>query len=285
MKSKILPLILLVLTININAQDSEDATKNFRFGLKGNLDACWLSPDNEREFSSDGVGIGYGWGLQMEFKLGKTTSLATGIDLSTFSAGLNYSNTDLSAYKATYYSIDNNFDFVDLSDMDSSGIQGAISHQLLNRKYKLNYVNVPFALKMKTKEIGYLTYFGEFGANIAFKTKAKVDDICNAVAWDTTSNSFADVVMNVTDNTDLDVAKGTQAIRAGILVGAGAEYNISGTTSMFFSLHYNLFITNMITSKKNEKYLRQYDSVTGSFTNVGAKSIPGSVSLTVGVLF
>ena len=85
--------------------------------------------------------------------------------------------------------------------------------------------------------------------------------------------------------TDLDIAKGTQAIRAGILVGAGAEYNISGTTSMFFSLHYNLFITNMITAEKNEKYLRQYNSDTGSFTNIGAKSIPGSVSLTVGVLF
>ena len=50
--------------------------------------------------------------------------------------------------------------------------------------------------------------------------------------------------IQVEDNIDLDLAKGTQPIRAGIRVGGGAEYNISGTTSLFFSLHYNYFITN-----------------------------------------
>jgi hypothetical protein len=38
-------------------------------------------------------------------------------------------------------------------------------------------VNIPIILKMKTKEIGYFTYFGEFGAVLGFKTKARVNGI------------------------------------------------------------------------------------------------------------
>ena len=50
-------------------------------------------------------------------------------------------------------------------------------------------------------------------------------------------------------------------------------------------LHYNYFITNALTRAKSEDYLRSYDSDTAEFEAVGAKAIPGSVSLTVGVLF
>ena len=39
---------------------------------------------------------------------------------------------------------------------------------------------------------------------------------------------------------------------------------------MFFSLRYNMFITNMLTSEKRERYLWQYNSDTGAFSNVGA---------------
>ena len=42
-------------------------------------------------------------------------------------------------------------------------------------------------LKLKTKEIGYFTYFGEFGAVLGFKTKARVDDIANVVSYDSLS--------------------------------------------------------------------------------------------------
>ena len=86
-------------------------------------------------------------------------------------------------------------------------------------------------------------------------------------------------------NTDLDLGKGTQPIRLGLLVGGGAEYNISGTTSLFFALHYHYFATNALTREQGEDYLRELNENTGKFQNVGAKSIPGSVSLTIGVLF
>ena len=116
-----------------------DETKKFRFGLKGDASLGWLSPDDERRFSSAGVGLGLGWGLQMEFRLGKTTSFATGLNLENFSAKLNYADDELAAYKPTYYLLNSDFQFVQwnesLAPVDSSSGQ---MYQLKERKYKIN---------------------------------------------------------------------------------------------------------------------------------------------------
>ena len=278
-------IIAILLFANISAQD--DIGKKFRFGLRGNISTDWLSPDNAKEFSSAGIGLGYGWGFQMEFRLGEsTTSLATGMSLTTFQAGLNYNDESLVAYHPTYYAL-SNFEFVEWNEgslpLDTMNVNEL--YQLKERKYRINYVTLPISLKMKTKEIGYFTYFGEFGANIGLKTKARVDDICDKLVWDTTSLAFNVIDVDHSDNTDIDLGKGTQPIRVGLLVGGGAEYNISGSTSLFFALHYHYFATNALTREQGEDYLREINENTGEFQNVGAKSIPGSVSLTIGVLF
>lgn len=285
MKNKWITSILTILLIsNISAQD--DTGKNFRFGLIGNTSIGWLAPDDERKFSSGDVGLGLGWGLQMEFKLGKTTSFATGLNLEVFKASLNYDDPNLSATsKPTYYDLNSDYEYLPWEDLTTVPDDTSI-FQLKNRSYKINYVNIPLILKMKTKEIGYFTYFGEFGAVLGFKTKARVDDISNEISYDSTSlNPITIQSTDVPDLNDLDLAKGTQPIRAGLRVGGGAEYNISGSTSLFFSLHYNYFITNALTRAVSEDYLRSYNADTGQFEAVGAKSIPGSVSLTIGVLF
>ena len=284
MKKIVITALLTLPFLTLMSQ--EDEGKSFRFGLIGNTSIGWLAPDDERKYSSDGVGLGLGWGLQMEFKLGKTTSFATGLNLESFSASLNYADDALQAYKPTYYAL-NDFNYVqwDENSAPIDSLQGDI-YQLNQRKYKINYVNIPIILKMKTKEIGYFTYFGEFGAVLGFKTKARVNDIADNVLYDTTNASFtlAPNGDNITLE-ELDLAKGTQPIRAGIRVGGGAEYNISGTTSLFFSLHYNYFITNALTRSQAEDFLRSYNVDTQEFEAVGAKAIPGSVTLSLGILF
>ena len=38
--------------------------------------------------------------------------------------------------------------------------------KLQNRTIRAQYVNIPLFIKMKTNEIGYLTYFGQFGFGV-----------------------------------------------------------------------------------------------------------------------
>jgi opacity protein-like surface antigen len=268
-KILLLTAVLFGLNTLASAQDgSED--KNFRFGLKGDLSLDWLNPDNDKKFESNGVGIGYDWGLQLEFKINKTLSFVSGLSLKNSSGSLKYFGA--SSADSTFYILDKDEEFVPF-DTAALGVTTNTAYFLQNRKYSINYVNIPVILKMKTNEIGYLTYFGQFGANIGIKTKARVNDESKLVNG------------NVVSKEKLDISDGVQPVRFGITIGGGAEYNFSGSTSMFFGLQYNHYFTNALTSEKREKYLRKYNSSTNTYENVGAKALARSVSLTIGILF
>ncbi|CAG5085743.1 PorT family protein [Parvicella tangerina] len=274
----------------------ENDIKNFRFGLKGGMSFDWMNIDNDKKFQSGGVGVGYHWGLQLEFRLNKTLSFVSGLSLTTNSLKLNY--TGASSADTVLYILDRDENFVDFGSDTSTVFSNMLEstnnvYWLKQRAIKANYVNIPIALKMKTKEIGYFTYFGQFGLNVGIRTGAKTNDVVQKITFDEDSlvstNSFYGANTNInTEDIDLeklDVTSGVQPVRLGLRIGGGAEYNFSGSTSMYFEVNYNHYFTNGLRKESKETYLNAFDYVEKSFENVGAKAIPGSVSLTVGVLF
>jgi len=276
---KIVVLSIAYLLTNIGfaqIDDAENNVKNFRFGLKGNLSVDWLTPENEKKFKSNGSGIGYGWGAQLEYRLNKTASIVSGFGIQTAKGKIGFFDSSISANDTTIYILNKDEEFVTFNRdlLDSTGYS---AYQLINRKYSINYVTIPIALKMKTKEIGYFTYYGQFGLNLGIKTKVRVDD--EVIPFKSEAP-----VGNQLENTKLDLTKGIQPIRSALIVGGGAEYTISGTTAVFFDLTYNYFFTNAL--KKNDEYLGVKDVLepTG-YKEIKQKAIPGSVALTVGILF
>ena len=265
----------------------EKAPQKLRFGLKGFSSIGWLSPDNERSLTRGKLGLGFGWGLNTELYINKTTSFRTGFSLSTYSAGLDYNDnekTSNQAYKDTYYVI-NNAEF-QLWENDSIIPNGNL-FKLNSRKYNLRYLNLPLILKLKTKEIGYITYFGEFGGIIGFNTKANVEDTQIGVLPDTTNGNISFVTQgneSVPTN-DFNFNDLSHPLRAGLCLGAGAEYNFSGSTSLFFQLNWNYFMTNMMKKQEKDNYLRNFNNDSKKFESVNSKAIPGSFHLTVGILF
>ena len=267
----------------------EKAPQKLRFGLKGFSSIGWLSPDNERSLTRGKLGLGFGWGLNTELYINKTTCFRTGFSLSTYSAGLNYNDNEktsnLEAYKDSYYVI-NNAEF-QLWESDSVIPNGNL-HKLNSRKYNLSYLNIPLILKLKTKEIGYMTYFGEFGGILGLKTKASVEDSHILINPDTTLNGellFPVQNSPTTPDNDFNFNDVSQPIRAGLCLGAGAEYNFSGSTSLFFQLNWNYFMTNMMKKQEKDNYLRNFNNDSKKFESVNSKAIPGSFHLTVGILF
>lgn len=102
----------------------------------------------------------------------------------------------------------------------------------VEEKYKLQYIQIPLTLKLKTNEIGYLSYFGQFGLDLGFNIRSKAD---YEGTFDGTKVSESDV--NVSDF--------TQPLRVALNVGAGAEYNISGDTYLVGALVWNNGLTNL----------------------------------------
>lgn len=274
MKKILLGLALMSAMNTLNAQES--ASKNVRFGIKGDLSFDWLNSSNKKKLLNGGVGIGYDWGLQLEFRIADNFSFVSGLTLKTSSYKLDFAGAP-DADRVVYI-LDKNSELVERKENGSFDTLNQKAYAINTRNYKTNYINIPLVLKMKTKEIGYLTYFGQFGANLAFATKTRVKD--SGFELDTTSNKFT-VSYN---NTEINASKSIIPVRAGIVVGGGGEYNFSGSTSLFFALQYNHYFTSYL--KSNDKYTQKEDAVTpGKFVSGGYKTLPGSISLTVGILF
>ena len=204
----------LPLASPISSQSNDPIVENtelrkVRFGLYGEGALCWLSPEQQKIYSRGSFGLGFGWGLDTEINFNPTTSLRTGLNFSTFKAGINYYDTDLNLHHRTFYVLDASENFVEWNDGSLPDTSGYI-YQLYNRNYSINYVNIPLVLKLKTNEIGYFTYYGEFGATIGLKTKSTVDDESKLYTWNYNDSSFIESQPFTTTLENINIDKGTQ---------------------------------------------------------------------------
>ena len=266
----------LPLASPISSQTNDPIVENtelrkVRFGLYGE-GVLLANPEQQKIYSRGSFGLGFGWGLDTEINFNPTTSLRTGLNFSTFIAGINYYDTDLNLHHRTFYVLDASENFVEWNDGSLPDTSGYI-YQLYNRNYSINYVNIPLILKLKTNEIGYFTYYGEFGATIGLKTKSTVDDESKLYTWNYNDSTFTESQPFTTTLENINIDKGTQTVRLGLTLGAGAEYSLSGSTALFFQLNWNYFLNNQLVSEEKEEFLRQEVSK-GIFESVGAKSFP-----------
>lgn len=192
MKKLVLSAILLTaLSTTLSAQESLSSNdQKFNFGLKATPTISWLRVDAEG-VSNDGIRIGFTYGLVTEFRISNNYAFGTGIDIS---------------YRGGKYKFE-------------------IENKNVAVTQKLQFLDVPVALKLRTNEIGYMKYFGTFGflPGVIIKATKSVES---------DSPYFGDGT-NKSNQSDFTV------FNLGLLVGAGLEYNIGGKTSITAGLTYN----------------------------------------------
>lgn len=265
-------LALVIGTIIIGNTYAQDDFKKFRFGLKLDPSISWFSADNKKKLDHYKAGMGFAFGAMGEIGFAPKFSLTIGAGLSFDNATLNYyprSSADSVMY---ILNGDEEFQSWTYGDSISTNVGANSLYTLNNRKYMIRYFYLPVALKMKTKQIGMMTYFGQFGLDIRIKTRARVDD--NSVSRGSTQNTV--------DLTALNVDKGVQLLNLGLNIGAGVEYNISGTTSLVGGISYVYGLTNTLT--------KNYETLAETNDGFTAESIDQVASLqglriTIGVLF
>lgn len=109
----------------------------------------------------------------------------------------------------------------------------------ITAKYMNQYVQLPFCLKMKTNDFSGFNIFGLFGVTAEYRYKSRFD-------WEGTSGGFTVGEENI-NGKDY-----TRALRLGLNIGLGTEYNIAGSTSLFVSLVYNNGIIGAVKSSDNQ---------------------------------
>jgi opacity protein-like surface antigen len=203
-------LLLILLPIFTHAQ--------VKIGLRAAPHITWASSGNKNTFSN-GTRINASYGMMVDYYFAE--NYAIGTELGIYSYGVN-----LNIKKDRYNGL----------ILGGGDTIPAISN--LNYDYRLQYFQIPLLVKMRTNEIGYFRYYGEFGFSAGFRTAAKAD-------IQTTNLKLQNVNVNNPDAEDQIVFTGkpeynddVALFRTGIVIGAGVQYNIIGNSLLQLGIRY-----------------------------------------------
>jgi hypothetical protein len=260
-KTKVLTLILFgLLFTNLSAQEdsfdkdpvvkSDTEERKLRFGLQLNPHISWLTP-NTAGYESEGAKFGMTYGLAAEFFLTKNYLFSTGLFIANLGGEV--------SFEGIY------------EDNNGANIPSAVK-----QSYGIKYIEIPLTLKLRTNEIGYMTYYGQFGLKSGIKFKS------------TSDFSYSDI-NNSPKIEGVNTASDIFFINMYLTVGAGVEYNISGNTSLLLGLTYNNGFINQLDKRSNliDATGKATVDLNGDpvFTEKDASANMNYVALNVGIFF
>jgi len=271
MNKKILLVGLALVGFTV-AKAQDDADKKFRFGLKITPSINWLKIDDEKSFEKGGAVAKFGYGLITEFKITSVASFVTGFQVDYDGGKITMSDT-----VGYFYNEDKGFlESEEVNYATPSTYAGYTAFLLKERKYNSMYLTIPLQIKLRTKEIGYLTYFGNIGLLNSVHIKTKSTD--NVTSYDATGNEVKSEVDK------LDISKDMNFFKAGLAIGGGVEMNLSGSTSLMFGLQFTQGFMNVV--KGDSKFLIDGEKTTTTTPAKQEQKFLGqNIALTIGILF
>ena len=215
---KVCLLILLMLPFLAEAQLPKE--RNFKLGFTTSPNLAWMSfPSNSQlqvdtDVQGDGSRIGFSYGLLGDFGFSDNYYFSSAFTVTTINA-----KTKL---------------------MDALNPPPNVS---LNT-YKLQYLEIPLTLKLKSMKRKDMRYFGQFGISTGFNIGAKLD----MESTDSGGNTI-----NVKNR---DVKSGINTFRLGLIFGGGVEWKMNQNLNLLTGLSYNNGFTNVFgTYKSKNSYL------------------------------
>ncbi len=274
---------ILLVAVLFAVQGFSQDFKKFKFGFKVDPNISWMSPE-AADLVSEGVLLRGSFGVNADIMFSERYALGTGFSIMGGGGQLSF------------------FDYEDR--IGDAGESNFIVKR--NRKYKLKYVEIPLTLKLRTDEIGYITYWGQFGLGLGFATKATADDNIKFFSelvedademgnsWIDSGSAISTLAKEDEEEMGVDISGEMLPIRASLIIGAGIDYSLSGNTSLMFGIAYNNGLTNVFKSKIkaieiNDDGNPSYGTGSGEggrlYNEFKMKSITNSFVVTAGILF
>ena len=249
--------VLLVVGLGLGmALQSNAQGHGFRMGLALDPNVAWM---NSRDFehTTDGGRAHFGYQFMADILFAETYAIGTGVHVFRTGSTVEYwePTTDSTLSRVT-------------------------------RNFNNQYVELPLTFKLRTKEIGYTTYFGKFGGGIGLNTRREAEEV-RYVGFERQDGAWSpveDAVVPAPDNISGDFAS---LFRASMIVGLGFERRIAGSTALMVGLTYN---NSLFSTHKDQTVVK----VDGSGVPRFAEDAPltaemlghdSFLALTVGVVF
>lgn len=185
-------------------------SQSTRLGVCLNPHFAWFS-ENTDLMKSNGSRTGIEGGLVIEHYFAKNYAFATGIHLGSFGGKMVYNDTIV---------------------FRTNEKEKNVPPQL-EVKYKMQYISVPIDLKLKTNQIGFLSYFARLGFNAQVNIGAKAD------------------APPVLDNDG--AGKEVGLFNLSYHFGGGVEYGIGGNTAIILGVDYNNGFLDLLTKQKERQ--------------------------------
>lgn len=226
--------IFSVTSLNAQEQDvyySLDS-KKWKFGAYLAPTVSWMRPtanksdDGKFNTSNDGSKVGFTYGLMADYRFAPNYSVVTGLQINMAGGHIIADAVDQSYNPDTRNVLKSDFD------------------------YKLQYLEVPVALKMRTNAVSGIRFFGQLGINtsinIAKKTTFEV-----LMNENGTAQTYSD------DNIKLK-GLSVSPVLFSMSIGAGLEYPINDDLSGYFGIFFNNGFAPDVTNPK--RYTLPYNS-------------------------
>lgn len=206
--------ILLVGICLLISHIAMSQVKPFRFGLKLAPNIGWVSPDSQ-DYEKDGVAPGFSWGFISDITITENYFVGTGFNI-------NYLHGNIqSPHKMDI-----------IKDEDTTNYTGT-----LNQALKLQYIELPVTLKMKTNKFDKLQVYGQIGFSLGFNVKAK----------STNEFSYTDNDGKPLVQSDVrDVSGQLTLLKGALVLGGGIEYYIDNSTSIVVGVTYSNGLSNIL---------------------------------------
>lgn len=164
---------------------------------------------NAEEGKGNGTSFGFSYGLMADFNFAENYAFNTGLTITT----VNGKSTEINVLP--YHSV--------------VSTPEPIAYDL---KYKMQYVEIPMVLKLRTSNPGDIKWYGQFGLTHGFKIRAR-QDVQNNKGY---------------QQDNVNSSSWTRFYRAGLVIGGGAEFEIDGKTSFITGVSFNNGLTNLTKS-------------------------------------
>lgn len=208
--------------------------KTARFGFRVSPNYNWVKI-MEGRMSNNGGALGFSYGVMGDFNIGGNPSYWLSTELIVTSLPGKIMALD------TLY--------------NTSALPSGAPFTDVEFDYRLQYIQIPIGLKLKTEEIGNLSYWVQFGVSPALLLQNKVTTSSKEQLYKSGENSHSP---NKKSNDPLDFEGVTNnntttgkfidnvsPLRISMVIGAGVEFKISGKTSAIAGLRFDNGFTDM----------------------------------------
>ena len=241
--------------------------KSFKIGIKLSPAVGYLKTD-VGDISTNGRPLLFGYGLIFDRMFSENYAIGFGLNMIEFGGHAEYTR---------------------LHSESESGWPRTV--QYVERDYKkVKYIEVPLTLKLRTAMIGKMVYWGQFGIGIGYLFSGYADEkLRDNYIQPSSTEAFQRFDKDYAKDDKLDIQSELNPIRASMIIAAGAEYPISGSTFFSYGVTYNGGILSMY--KNGEKVLKYNDGAV-EFKDEGntpfeldKKILMNQIQLNVGIIF